>query len=112
MRRDLACSPTPRDHRDMAGTRMTTSIESWPIAWPGGEARLLSVGGMLADCCFVLPSGRRVAPFASVKSVSAQIEFTKHSGPGRAKGYIFVSRCGICATSPGAMRIACVHVSW
>ena len=43
---------------------MTTSIESWPIAWPGGEARLLSVGGMLADCCFVLPSGRRVAPFA------------------------------------------------
>lgn len=43
---------------------MTTSIESWPIAWPGGEARLLAVGAILADCRFVLPSGRRVAPFA------------------------------------------------
>lgn len=40
------------------------TMESWPIAWPGGEAKVLAVGGILADCRFVLPSGCRVAPFA------------------------------------------------
>lgn len=41
------------------------TVESWPIVWAGGAARILSVGAMLADCRFVLPSGRRVAPFAA-----------------------------------------------
>src|SRR3546814_4714106 len=41
------------------------TVESWSIAWPGGEARLRAVGGMLTDCSFVLPSGRRVTPFAT-----------------------------------------------
>lgn len=41
------------------------AVESWPIAWRGGAARVLAVGGILWDCRFDLPSGRRIAPFAA-----------------------------------------------
>lgn len=40
-------------------------VEGWPIVWPGGEARVLAIGGILWRCRFNLPSGRRVAPFAA-----------------------------------------------
>ena len=60
------------------------------------------------------PTATRVAPLASVKSVSAQIVDTSTSmSPGNSKkSNAHWSRCSTCADSPGPMQIAWVRCSW
>ena len=61
-----------------------------------------------------LPGTTRVAPFASVKSSSAQIVLTStcmSSGNGKKSKHHW-SRCRYCASAPGPMVMAWVRWSW